>query len=252
MYQKVKAYVEKHHMLKNGDKVIVGVSGGADSICLLFMLLALQEEINFEILAAHVHHGLRKESADADERYVRKICEKQEVELRVFHEDVKTYAKKYGLTEEEAGRNIRREVLGRLCEEERGTRIALAHHRNDNVETLLWNLARGTGIRGAGGIRPVNGVWIRPLLCVERTEIELYLEKWRISYCTDETNLEDAYTRNRLRNHVIPYFEEHINRRTVEHMAEAVEQFRLLGEYVEAEAEKYRCMCVKENEGRIL
>ena len=107
MYQRVKAYIEKYHMLQNGDKVIVGISGGADSVCLLFMLLELKKEMDISIVAVHVHHGLREGSADADEAYVRELCERQQIRLIVCHEDVKAYAQQQKLTVEEAGRNIR-------------------------------------------------------------------------------------------------------------------------------------------------
>ncbi len=245
MYQKVKAYVERHHMLAKKDKVIVGVSGGADSVCLLFVLGELKKELDITITAVHIHHGLRGAAADADENYVRTICREQQIKLKVFHKDVKAYADKMGMGEEEAGRNIRREIFYQVLEEENADHIALAHHKNDNVETFLWNLSRGAGVSGAAGIRPVNGVWIRPLLCVERAEIEAYLRNRRISYCTDETNFEDYYMRNRLRNQVIPYFEENINEKTIEHMAEAIEHFRQLDEYIQSEVKKYQEVCVK-------
>ena len=115
MYQRVRAYVEKHHMLNKQDKVIAGVSGGADSICLLFMLLELKKELGFSLVAVHVHHGLRGKSADEDEAYVRKVCAKQNVELFVFHENVDLYAKQKGYTQEEAGREIRRQIFQKVC-----------------------------------------------------------------------------------------------------------------------------------------
>ena len=226
MYQRVKAYVEKYHMLERGDKVIVGVSGGADSVCLLFMLLELQKEKEITIIAVHVHHGIRGRAADADEDYVRKICREQNVELYVWHEDVKYYAMEYKMTLEEAGRNVRRKVFEDVMAKCGGTRIALAHHQNDNAETLLWNLCRGCGLRGMGGIAPVDGVYIRPLLCLRREETEVYLKNQGISYCIDETNLEDTYTRNRLRGHVIPYLEEEINTQSVQHISKTKEQMR--------------------------
>lgn len=252
MYEKVKAFVEKEHLLGKEDRVIAGVSGGADSVCLLFMLLELREETGCEVVAVHVHHGLRGETADADEAYVRRLCREQQVELVVCHEDVRGFAKAHKLTEEEAGREIRRQAFLRVMEERRGTCIALAHHQNDGAETLLWNLCRGTGLAGLGGIAPKNGVWVRPLLCLKREEIESYLENRGISYCTDETNLEDAYTRNRIRNHVMPYLEQHVNRQAVQHMAETMEQMRELGAYVEEEVRRYKDRCTEKKEGAVL
>ena len=248
MYQRVKAYVEKYHMLTGSDSVIAGVSGGADSICLLFVLLRLQKEIPFTLTAVHVHHGLRGESADMDEAYVKEICAREKVPVMTFHEDVRRLAKEEGMTLEEAGRRARRTVFEQALRETGGTKIALAHHMDDNAETLLWNLCRGTGLKGLGGIAPVSGVWIRPFLCVKRTEIESYLKKWGISYCTDETNLENIYTRNKIRNELIPYLEHHLNDQASAHIAETAEQMRAVGGYIEEEAAraKKRCTEVKE------
>lgn len=198
MYHKVKAYIEKYHMLDEKDKVIVGVSGGADSICLLFMLIELKKEMGLSVEAVHVHHGLRKETADADAAYVKKVCKELGIELRLFYEDVKSFALHNKMSEEEAGRYVRRRIFKEVLKEAGGTKIALAHHQNDNAETLLWNLCRGCSLKGMGGIAPVDGVFIRPLLCLKREEIESYLVNRGISYCTDETNLEDGHTRNRI------------------------------------------------------
>ena len=127
----------------------------------------------------------------------------------------------------------------KILKEEKGTKIALAHHKNDNVETFLWNLCRGTGLKGLGGILPVAGEYIRPLLCLKREEIECYLWEKEISYCIDETNLENDYTRNRIRNQMIPYMEENLNVQTVNHIADTIENIRLFNEYINKEVEKY-------------
>ena len=237
-------------MLDKEDRVIVGVSGGADSICLLFMLMELEKEMGFEVTAVHVHHGLRGEAADADEAYVEKVCSEQGIRLRTFREDVRKLAGQSGLSLEEAGRDIRREIFLKVRGELGSGKIALAHHQNDNAETLIWNLCRGCGIRGLGGIAPVTGPWIRPLLYLKREEIESYLKNRGISYCTDETNLEDDYTRNRIRWHVIPYLEEQVNRQTVSHMSETMEQMRVLGEYIRQEVARYGAGCIRYEEDR--
>ena len=245
MYQRVKEYIRRYHMLDGKDRVITGVSGGADSICLLFMLIELSKESDFSIVAVHVHHGLRGDAADEDAAYVKAVCEEQGIELRTFYEDVRGYAREKGLTLEEAGRDIRREIFLKVLKEVSGTKIALAHHQNDNAETLVWNLCRGCGLRGLGGIAPAFGVWIRPLLCLKREEIESYLENRGISYCTDESNLTDDYTRNRIRSHVIPYLEKQVNSRAVFHMSETMEQMRRVGEFVEQEVKRYGKRCVR-------
>ena len=248
MEHRVKAYVKKYHMLEKKDKVIVGVSGGADSVCLLFMLLGLQKEMEISVIAVHVHHGLRGKSADADAQYVQQICKEQGIELYTYYEDVARLSKLEKLTLEEAGRIARRRVFQEVMEKCGGTKIALAHHENDNAETLIWNLSRGCGLKGMGGISPIEGVYIRPLLCLQRKEIESYLENRGISYCTDETNLEENYTRNRIRKHVIPYLETEINRKVVAHMSETMSRMRELEEYIRNEAIRYAKCCVKKEE----
>ena len=252
MYQKVKEYIKAQKMLTSEDRIVTGVSGGADSICLLFVLLELRKEMGFELCVVHVHHGLRGEAADADEAYVESVCREKKIPFYVFHEDVIRYARENHLTEEEAGREVRRIDFLKVYEEWNGTCIALAHHQNDNAETFLWNLCRGSALKGLGGILPKNGKWIRPLLCVSREEIESYLKKREISYCTDETNLFDDYTRNKIRNRVIPYLEDHINKKTVAHIAESMEHLQKIYVYVEREISRYMEQCIKVDDGGIL
>lgn len=246
MEQKVKGYVQNHHMIEKTDKVLAGVSGGADSICLLFVLLKLQKELGFQLLAVHVNHQIRGAAADADEAYVESVCKEQGVPLVVYREDVPEYARRHRLTEEEAGREVRRMVFRQQMEEWGGTKVALAHHKNDNVETLIFHLCRGTGLSGLAGIAPVDGPWIRPLLCVDREEIESYLKKRGISYCTDETNLDIRYTRNRIRHEVLPYLEQYINRESVSHMARTMEEMTGIKRYVEKEVKRYVEQCTTE------
>ena len=250
MYQKVKAYVKKWHMLQKEDSVIAGISGGADSVCLLFMLLKLQKELGFALMAVHVNHGIRGAEAERDEAYVKRLCRQWNVRLKVYRDNVPAYAKEQGMTEEEAGRDIRRTCFCKLLKEWGGTKIALAHHENDNVETLIWNLCRGTGIRGLGGIAPVNDVWIRPLLCVKRREIESYLKKRGISYCTDTTNADRRYMRNRIRMDVIPYLEDCVNTESVSHMGKTMERMYELEQYILEEVGKYKESCTGWKNGR--
>ena len=248
MLKRVEDYVSKWDMLKKEDKVIAGVSGGADSVCLLFVLLELQENISFELIVVHVNHGLRGEDADADERFVKKICREKEIPCLVYSEDVETIANERKQSIEEAGRNVRREAFEKAMELYGGTKIALAHHMNDNVETFLMNAVRGAGLKGLGGIRPVAGPFIRPLLCLERKDIESFLESRQIYYCTDETNASDAYLRNRVRNQVIPYMEKEMNVRAVSHISETMKQLQEIQNFLEELAKKYYKNCVKQVE----
>lgn len=246
MLKKVEEYVEKWHMLKKEDRIIVGVSGGADSVCLLFILLELQKKIPFEIIVVHVNHELRGIDADEDEAYVKKICEEHQILCVTYSENVELIAKKRKQSTEEAGRDVRREAFRHTMEMYGGTKIALAHHKNDNVETFVMNLVRGTGLKGLCGIRPVAGNIVRPLLCLERQEIEEFLEENHISYRTDKTNKSDDYTRNRIRNHLIPYMEEQINPCVVTHMNDTMEKLLEIQGYMEEEQQVYYQKCVKE------
>lgn len=251
MKEKIRAYVREHSMLEKGDKVIVGVSGGADSICLLFMLLELKEEYALEITAVHVNHCLRGDDAVADERYVERVCKENGIPCRIYRKDIECIAKNRKQSTEEAGREVRRECFLDAAGEESGTKIALAHHMDDNAETLLLHLSRGSGLRGLGGMYPVRGRWIRPFLCVSRDEIEKYLQEQGISYCTDSTNFEDFYTRNRVRRKVLPILETEVNSQAVVHMNRTMEEVRMVWEYMDSQAGKAYREFVREEKTRI-
>lgn len=245
MLKRVKEYVHKWHMLQKEDCVIVGVSGGADSVCLLFVLLELKKEIGFDIVAVHVNHGLRGKDSDEDEAFVKKLCAENGIMCECYFENVELIAKKRKQCTEEAGREIRRAFFQEAFQKHGGTKIALAHHKNDSAETFLFHLARGTGLRGLGGIAPVKDNVIRPLLCLERKEIEAYLQSKGIAYCTDQSNKSDMYTRNRIRNYVIPYMEEQVNEKMISHMGDTMEQIRQIEAYLEKQVEGYwqECVC---------
>lgn len=245
--KRIEKFIQKYHMLTCGDRVIAGVSGGADSVCLFLMLLELREKIGFDLIAVHVHHGLRGEAADQDQQFVEALCEQHRIPLEIFRVNLESIAKKRKQSLEEAGRMVRREAFDSVCKKYGGNKIALAHHQNDNAETLLWNLSRGTGLDGLGGIRPVNGKFIRPLLCMNRKEIEEYLAKRRQSYCIDETNAGTDYTRNKLRHLVLPILEEQVNSAAVRHMNETMEQIWELQEYMQEQVEAAYQECVQEH-----
>lgn len=251
--KKIKHFIEKYQMITTGDRVITGVSGGADSVCLFLALLELRKEWDFDLIAVHVNHGLRGEAADHDEAFVRSLCETYGIPLEVSSVNLVSIAKKRKQSLEEAGRIVRREAFEAACRKYGGNRIALAHHQNDNAETMLMNLARGTGLKGLGGIRPVNGCFIRPLLCMNRQEIEAFLMKRNQNYCTDETNAGTEYTRNKLRHLVIPVLEEQVNSQAVRHMNETMEQMWELQEYMEQQVQAACERCVrKEEDGSLL
>ena len=247
--EQTEKYVRNLDMIGKDDVVVAGVSGGADSVCLLFALCAMREHLGFTVKACHVNHGLRGADADADERYVKELCRKLGVECRVFHENVELIAAKRKQSLEEAGRTVRREAFEEMCAGETRAKIATAHHRDDNAETVLMNIARGTGLRGLCGIWPVRGRWIRPLLWAGRSEIETFLREQGIAWCTDATNEEDVYTRNRIRHRVIPVLEREVNPAAGMHLTELSGQARELWDLLERETDRAvkRCVRMEEN-----
>lgn len=204
MICKIKSAIEKFSMIKKGDSVIVALSGGADSMALAFFLNSVKDEYGITLSAAHVNHGIRGASADADEAFVKSFCEKNGISLHVLHADIPKIASETGETHEECGRRIRYEFFESI---DKTSLIATAHNLNDNAETLLFRIARGTGLRGMCSIPPVRGRIIRPLIECSREEIEKYCSENKISYVTDETNLSDEYTRNYIRHEILPLFE---------------------------------------------
>ncbi len=198
--------VERYAMLSHGDRVVVGLSGGADSVCLLSLLCSLREKYSLTLIAAHVNHGIRGDEAKRDEDFCIKLCEKLGVQCEVLHADVPALAKQSGEGLEECGRRVRYEFFNSLCGE--NGKIAVAHNMNDVAETLLFNLTRGTALKGAGSILPVRDNVIRPLIDTPRSEIEAYLEENGLSFVTDSTNLENGYARNKIRNLVLPVLTE--------------------------------------------
>ena len=244
MLKKVRDYMREHEMTAPGDAVIVALSGGADSVCLLMVLKQLATP-EFLLRAVHVHHGIRGAEADRDEAFAQKLCESLSVPLCVAYCHVPAYAAEHGLSEEEAGRILRYQVLEKEAgkwEQElpAGSRvkIALAHHRDDNAETILHHLLRGSGLTGLAGIRPVQGRRIRPLLCVGREEIRAYLEAGHISWCEDSTNQSPDYTRNRIRSQVLPLLKTAVNEQAEEHILQAGQIIGQADAYLRQQAEE--------------
>ena len=201
--------ISRYNMLTEGDSVVVGVSGGADSVALLHLLT--HGPWRFSVTAVHVNHNLRGQAAQRDEAYVCSLCEEWEVPCIAVSVDVQSYADANGLTLEEAGRHLRRKVFEETACKMGDARIATAHHRDDSCETVLMNLLRGTGVTGLCGIRPVNGRYIHPLIDVTKRELEAYLTDHGIRWMTDETNGDTAFTRNRIRGELLPYLKANFN-----------------------------------------
>lgn len=237
MINKVKQYIENYKMLEKGDQIIVGVSGGADSVCLFHVLLELRKEYELTLHVIHVNHGIRGEEALRDEEFVRELCRKEEVSFQAVHKDIPLLAKEGRMSVEEAGRKARYEVFNQYFLAYKCNKIAIAHNKNDTAETILFHMFRGSGLSGLTGISPVRDRIIRPLLCLERREIESYLQERGISYLNDSTNFTLDYTRNKIRLKVLKEAED-INSRAVSHIAMAGETFREIQEYIEKSAVK--------------
>lgn len=234
MLDKIRRYIQLNNMLVTGESVVVGVSGGADSMCLLSVLL----ELNVKVYVVHINHGLRGKAANEDMVYVENFCKDRGIECYTFSYDVEKLAKDKGMSCEEAGRMVRYEAFYQIMKKTGSTKIAVAHNAGDNAETILHNLFRGTGIKGLVGILPTREDIIRPLLCVERSEIENYLTERHIDYCNDITNSQDIYTRNKIRNKVIPYITENINRNVISHINMTGRMLSDIDEYISIEGSR--------------
>lgn len=247
MVTKVLAYMEKYRMIEKDGTIIAGVSGGADSVCLLFVLLQIRKQIPFRVVVVHVNHGIRKE-AEEDAAYVAELCRRESIPFYLIEENVKGYAEAHGISLEEAGRIVRYDAFQSILDREDMTgsgRIAVAHNSNDRAETMLFHLFRGTGLTGASGIHPVNREIIRPLLCVSRREIEEWLSCQGISYCVDITNEQDDYTRNKIRHHILPYAEEYISTEAIAHMSTAADHLLSAEEYIRSQVSTAMERCIE-------
>ncbi len=231
--EKVEGTVRDYQMILPGSGVVVGVSGGADSVCLLRVLTALKERLPMRLHAVHVEHGLRGKSSLADAAFTQQLCRELDIPCSIVHVDAAGEAARRGLSVEEAGRILRYEAFARAVKETDSACIATAHHAEDQVETMLLNLSRGTGLTGMGGIRPAAGKRIRPLLFVQRGEIEAYLQAIGQTWQTDETNGEEIYARNRLRLQVLPVLQENINARAAQHFGQAALDAQRADAYLE-------------------
>lgn len=201
---RIRAFIRKEQMLKNGDSVLVGLSGGADSVALFRVLLALREEYNLKLSCAHINHGLRGETAERDMMFCKELCEQFDVPVSILEADVKKTAQSHHLSVEDAGRRVRYAFF----KEQHTQKIAVAHTKDDNAETVLMNLVKGNIPLG---IAPCRGNIIRPLVCVTKEEIYTYLEVLEQNFVTDETNFTADYTRNKIRLELLPIIQEQFN-----------------------------------------
>lgn len=202
--QKILQYIHQHKLFSPEDKILVALSGGADSVALLRLLLTL----GYTCEAAHCNFHLRGDESNRDESFVRQLCKDFQVQLHLIHFETEKEAEERHISIEMAARELRYAWFEKIRKECGAKVIAVAHHQDDSVETLLLNLIRGTGINGLRGIQPQNGNIVRPLLCLDRKEIIEYLQVIKQDYVTDSTNLQDEYTRNKIRLNLLPMMQE--------------------------------------------
>lgn len=240
MENKVLNTINKNKLIQDKDIVIIGVSGGPDSICMLDILLKIKKakKINFEIIVSHINHKIREE-ADSDQKYVEDYCKKNQIKCYTKRIDVKKYANNNKMGIEEAGRKIRYDFFEEVMKKNEANKIAIAHNKNDQIETMIMNILRGSGLSGLKGIEiKRNEKYIRPILECTREEIEDYCKKNKLEPRIDKTNYINDCTRNKIRNIVLPYIKNNFNPNIIETMSRLSEITTETEEYLQKETKK--------------
>lgn len=245
-------------IIKDKDILLVALSGGMDSMCLVDAFYKLQSEVDYKLMAIHVHHGIRGKEADRDLEFVKEYCKSMGIELIKEKVDAVKYAKTKNLTVEEAARILRYDALEKnwkkLSEKnlKNNVYILVAHHEKDQAETVIHNMIRGTGIKGIVGMKKQNGNVLRPLLDIKKSEIEKYVDRYDVPYVNDSTNDDTKYTRNFIRKEILDRFDT-INAAASNHIAELSRQAKEINDYIEAESKKaYKKVILKNSDNSIV
>ena len=253
--EKVLNTINKYNLIENGDKIVIGVSGGPDSMCLLNILKKLKEDntLKFKIIVAHVNHMIRKEAKD-DEKYVENYCKNNGLEFYAKSIEVEKIANNSKKGTEETGRIVRYNFFEEVLKNTNSNKIAIAHNKNDKVETIIMNVLRGSGISGLKGIEEKkDNKYIRPLIECERYEIEKYCEEKKLNPRIDKTNFENVYTRNKIRNIVIPYIKEEFNPNIIETLTRLSDLIKQEDEYLNFQVRKiYNEICLGKSQNEIV
>lgn len=238
MLEKIKNTIEKYGLIEKGDRVLIGLSGGADSVCLTHTLYLLQDKLGIKIYTAHMNHCIRGDAADSDEHFAAEFSKSLGIDCISEKQDVRGYAETKGISEETAGRELRYAFFERVMKELGLNKIATAHNKNDNAETILMHFMRGSGITGLCGIPFKRGNIVRPMLEITRDEIEQYCEKNNLKYVTDSTNSETVYTRNKIRLDLIPKIQSEFNPGFINTITRNSVLISEEADYIEREADK--------------
>lgn len=236
LLHKVKETINKYNMIEKGDRILVAVSGGPDSVTLLHVLNMLKDELNISLVIAHVNHMLRDKESDGDEEYVKGLGNKFNIHVNTCRVDVDKYAREKGVSTEVAGREIRYDFFREVSIKEGCNKVAVAHNANDQVETFMMRLFRGSGIYGLRGIDAVRDNIIRPLIDVDRSSIEKFCEEMNVETRLDATNLENIYSRNKIRLDVLPYISENFNKDIVRTIMRTIDSFTIDNDYLEEQS----------------
>lgn len=236
--------IKKYDMIQNDDCIIVGISGGADSVSLFHFLCSIQSQYNLTLVGVHIHHGIRGIDADLDADYVKQLCENYNIKCEIFRYDIHKEAITLKVTEEEAGRITRYKVFAQVLKKYGANKIAVAHNMNDQSETLLMRLCRGTGLRGLTGIPPVRNNIIRPLIQCPRESIEQYCQENNLEYKKDYTNDMNIYTRNKIRLQLIPWIKENFNPSIVNTLSKMSVLLQEEEDYIEGQAKLVYDLCI--------
>ena len=247
--EKVKKFIKNKNLINAGEHVIVGLSGGADSVYLLRILNSIKEEMNLKITAVHINHMIRKEAVD-DQKFVEDLCGQLSIPCILFQIDVKKIAEREKKSLEEAGRKARYDAFYKVMKKYHADKIAIAHHENDQAETFLYRCARGTGIYGAGAMKDKDGVLIRPLLCMKKQEIVQHLQQMGQTWVEDKSNQDDTFARNQIRNQVIPRLEQ-VNDQAVEHIGLLCDDIKEVTTYLTGQIRKAYERCIRSMDHKI-
>lgn len=239
LFERVANRNKKESLVENGDRIVVGFSGGPDSVFLVEMLLKLREKIDFDIVLVHINHLLRGEEAQRDEDFSINYGKSKGLKVFARKINITSLGKEKGLSLEEAGREARYSFYKEVLEKSNSNKIALAHNKDDQIETFMFRLTRGTGLSGLEGIATKRDRYIRPISEIYKSEIVNYLDENSISYCIDSTNLENEFTRNSIRIDLIPFIEKRYNPKFKDKIFSLIEEIRDINIFIEKEIEQF-------------